>query len=110
MRRADQGPHRHFLAEQSVRLVREDSGDFTVVSEADAQTWAQADPVCRAAGQALGITDTGRAFKADGTVSAGEELQSARSAVDTAVKIWGVQSGAIQRTVPSSRWAAAWCS
>ncbi|HNP59025.1 MAG TPA: DUF2207 domain-containing protein [Gordonia sp. (in: high G+C Gram-positive bacteria)] len=88
-----------FLAEQKlVRLVREDSGDFTVVSEADAQTWAQADPVCQAAGQALGITDTGRTFKADGTVSAGEELQSAQSAVDTAVKIWGVQSGAIQRS------------
>nr|WP_249361885.1 DUF2207 domain-containing protein [Gordonia araii] len=88
-----------FLAEQKlVHIVREDNGDFTVVSDADAQRWSQADPVSQAVGRKLGITDTGRTFKADGSVDAGEKLQGAQSSVTEAVKIWGVQSGAITRS------------
>lgn len=88
-----------YLAEQKlVRIVREDNGDFTVVSQADAQAWARTDPVCQAVGRSLAINDTERTFKADGTVDAGEKLQSAQSAVDSAVRIWGVQSGAIHRS------------
>jgi uncharacterized membrane protein YgcG len=88
-----------FMAEQKLaHLVREDNGDFTVVSDVDATRWAQADPVTAAVANSLGIASPGATFKADGSVDAGERLQAAQSAVTNAVKIWGVQSGAIQRS------------
>jgi len=88
-----------FMAEQRlVHLVREDNGDFTVVSDADEQRWAQADPVTLAVGRSLGLTRTGATFSADGSVSAGKVLQSTQSTLDSTTKIWGVQSGAIARS------------
>ncbi len=88
-----------FMAEQRLaHLVREDNGDFTIVSDADAARWAQTDPVTLAVARALGIDDQGRSFQADGSVDAGKTLQSAQSAATSAVKIWGVQSEVLQRS------------
>ncbi|MFT4202232.1 DUF2207 domain-containing protein [Gordonia sp. (in: high G+C Gram-positive bacteria)] len=88
-----------FMAEQKLaHIVRQDNGDFTIVSDADAQRWSQTDPVTLAVAQKLGLNDTGRSFTADGSADAGEMLQSAQAALAADTRIWGVQSGAIERS------------
>ncbi|QKT05802.1 DUF2207 domain-containing protein [Gordonia sp. X0973] len=88
-----------FMAEQKLaHIVRQDNGDFTIVSDADPARWAQADPVTQTVARELGLTGVGQTFVADGSVDAGEKLKSAQSAVASSVRIWGVQSGAIERS------------
>ncbi|MFT3901464.1 MAG: DUF2207 domain-containing protein [Gordonia sp. (in: high G+C Gram-positive bacteria)] len=89
-----------FMAEQKLaHIVREDNGDFTIVSDADAHQWEQTDPVTLGVARSLGIASgKGASFKADGSVSAGEELQQAQSSMASNARIWGVQSGAIARS------------
>ncbi len=55
--------------------------------------WSAVDPVTRAVGEALGVTTEGGTFEADGTVSAGQDLNKVGSGLRADVKRWAAHAG-----------------
>ncbi|MBU3751758.1 MAG: DUF2207 domain-containing protein, partial [Mycobacterium sp.] len=84
------------LADRGLLALRQDGRKkWTVTSAGAAGGWAGVDPVSAAVGSALGLTQPGAAFHANGTVSAGGKLSRARDDMTAAVKTWATDSGLI---------------
>ncbi|MCB0923256.1 MAG: DUF2207 domain-containing protein, partial [Mycobacterium sp.] len=70
---------------------------WTVHAVGDSGAWADVDPVSVAVGSALGLTRQGAKFSANGGVSAGKKLTSAKQAMETGVKLWARDEGLVVR-------------
>ncbi|WFR70862.1 DUF2207 domain-containing protein [Prescottella defluvii] len=60
---------------------------------ADRNRWAATDPVTRALGDALGVSEPGTVLRADGTKAAGESLSKATRKVPGECRAWARRSG-----------------
>ncbi|MCL2532947.1 MAG: DUF2207 domain-containing protein [Nocardiaceae bacterium] len=72
---------------------------WEVRGTADRNRWAAADPVTRALGDALGVSEPGTVLRADGTKAAGEQLSKATRKVPADCRTWARRSGLL---VPST--------
>ena len=80
-----------YLAEQGLLSLNQDAKQkWTVVSVGRPGAWAEVDPVSAAVGEALALTQQGRKFKADGSVTAGQQLTSAKAAMAAGVRQWAL--------------------
>ena len=57
------------------------------------QQWAEADPVSRLVATRLGVTKAGEVFEADGSVGAGQTLQSLQTELGPTTRQWAVDDG-----------------
>ena len=83
----------HLADRKLLSLDQESAKKWTVRSVGEAGGWADVDPVSVAVGSALGLTNPGRVFRADGSVSAGSKLSSAKEVMASAVKAWALDDG-----------------
>ncbi|GAA3948477.1 DUF2207 domain-containing protein [Gordonia caeni] len=83
------------LAEKGAVTLERNGGDWTVHSQATPELLATLDPADRTLLSALGLQTAGARFEANGSVSAGQTLNSAQSSLEGAVKTWGAASGTI---------------
>ena len=82
------------LADRDLFALRQDSAKkWTVQSVGDAGAWTGVDPVSLAVGSALDLSSPGRTFRADGSVTAGRTLTSAKEALAAAAKSWALEDG-----------------
>ncbi|EGD54625.1 DUF2207 domain-containing protein [Gordonia neofelifaecis] len=87
------------LAEQGhVTLNRTTSSDWTVVSQLTPGRFASLDPASNAVVAALGLSQAGYVFEADGSKSAGQKLSTATKEMEAATRNWGLQSGSLERS------------
>ncbi|WP_338018383.1 DUF2207 domain-containing protein, partial [Gordonia desulfuricans] len=95
----------HMADRDLVRLQRS-GDDWTITSQIDAVTWSTADPVSQAVATALGLGGKGSSFHADGSVSAGRQLNTAKGAAAGAAATWAVGSGVLahSRSEKTGRW------
>lgn len=89
------------LAEQGVvTLTQNEHKDWTITSNTDAIDWQSQDPVAQVFGKTLKLQSAGNSFSANGTVAAGETLNSLNSSLTSAARGWGQREGLV---VSSSR-------
>lgn len=88
------------LAEQGVvKLDQNGHKNWTITSLQGPEGWHGVDRIANTFGTSLGITTQGASFDTDGSVSAGEKLQKANSAITSATSEWGRQSGLVVTAV-----------
>ena len=82
-----------YLADRGLLSLKQDAKQkWTVVSVGRPEGWAEVDPVSAAVGEALALTQQGRKFKADGSVTAGQKLTSAKAAMAAGVRQWALSA------------------
>ena len=85
-----------YLGERKlVSLDQVSSKKWTICGSGDAGAWADVDPVSIDVASALDVMRNGHAFAANGTVSAGRKLTTAKEVMATSVKKWAVDEGLI---------------
>lgn len=84
------------LADRGLLALHQDSPKkWTVRNVGGAGDWAGVDPVSVAVGSALGLTYPGAVFRANGSVSAGRKLSTAKTDMGAAVKQWAIDGGLV---------------
>ncbi|WP_099251501.1 DUF2207 domain-containing protein, partial [Mycobacterium sp. shizuoka-1] len=83
-----------YLAERKlISLHQVSDKKWTIRGTAEKSAWADVDPVSVDVGSALGVLGAGRAFDANGTVTAGKKLTKAKADMATAVRTWAFGGG-----------------
>ncbi|MCW1957474.1 MAG: DUF2207 domain-containing protein, partial [Mycobacterium sp.] len=87
-----------YLADRNLLSLRQDGPKkWTVNSVGEAGGWADVDPVSVAVGSALDLTYPGRVFRANGSVTSGRKLITAKADMETAVKQWARDQGFVAK-------------
>ena len=82
------------LADRGLLSLNQGGGKkWTVQSVAGRSAWAGVDPVSESVGSALGLQFQGNAFAANGSVTAGRKLSSAKIEMEQAVNQWAFDEG-----------------
>ncbi|NBP86022.1 MAG: DUF2207 domain-containing protein, partial [Mycobacteriaceae bacterium] len=87
-----------YLAERGVLTLSQGGPKkWTVRGTGDSQAWDGVDAVSAAVGSALDLDVPNATFAANGTVSAGRKLTSAKTAMATAVRDWALKDGLVEK-------------
>ena len=79
----------HMAQQGVVTLRQQGTEDWRIVGNDDGPGWSRMDRVTVALGACLGVTRRGAGFSADGSVSAGKTLSSAKALTEAECKAWG---------------------